>query len=75
MDEVKVGKMADQIKKAILDSGDMEHEEVASAIVQALMRRASDAERKGKAAGGFNGSMRGVLGALRKRMDVCMTAL
>ena len=31
----------------------MEHEEVASAIVQALMRRASDAERKGKAAGGL----------------------
>ena len=46
MDKVKVGKMADQIIKAILDSGDMEHEEVASAIVQALMRRASDADRK-----------------------------
>ena len=74
MNEVKVGKMADQIIKTILDSGDMEHEEVASAIVQALMRRASDAERKGKAAG-FDGSMRGVLGALRKRIDACMTAL
>ena len=40
MDEVKVGKMADLIIKAILDSGDMEHEEVASAIVQALRCRA-----------------------------------